>query len=94
MTRRLKTRRPKSMPVRPCVWWCAVALTVLALGPLGGGSAPASAQDGMTPSAPQAAPADEPNQEGDQDGERAQAIRGKNVWPSDQWNWSSGSPLN
>lgn len=28
------------------------------------------------------------------DGERAPAIRGKNVWPSDQWNWSSGSPLN
>jgi len=28
------------------------------------------------------------------DGERPAAIRGKNVWPSDQWNWSSGSPLN
>ena len=27
------------------------------------------------------------------DGERAPAIRGKNVWPSDQWNWSSGRPL-
>ena len=27
------------------------------------------------------------------DGERAPAIRGKNVWPSDQWNWSSGRPM-
>ncbi|MFP6680044.1 MAG: putative quinol monooxygenase [Dehalococcoidia bacterium] len=27
------------------------------------------------------------------EGERGPAIRGKNVWPTDQWNWSSGSPL-
>lgn len=27
------------------------------------------------------------------DGERAPAIRGKNVWPPDNWNWSSGRPL-
>jgi autoinducer 2-degrading protein len=27
------------------------------------------------------------------DGDRPAGIRGKNVWPPDQWNWSAGSPL-
>ena len=27
------------------------------------------------------------------EGDRPPGVRGKNVWPTDQWNWSSGNPL-